>query len=232
MHQVPFNQTVFSLMSNLIVLASALSTILFVFTFTRDSSKLPVEAYALFLSRAASIIAVAVFLLWLGFRYKTHYELFDDESRDGYEAETTYQPFISPITAVIASILALALIILESDSLVLSAANLSPAIQTSMGMFLVPTIIRLGKHWEAVRHALNNTSNLDVTLSLTIGFTVTVSLFLSPILVLFAWASGIPLTLTFGLFKTIVYGLCAWIPAFVLVEGRSNFLKGIELLIV
>ena len=231
MHQIPFNQTVFSLMSNLIVLASALSTILFVFTFTRDSSKLPVETYALSLSRAASVIAVVIFLLWLGFRYKSHYELFDDECRDGYEAETTYQP-ISPIPAAIASILALALIILESDSLVLSAASLSPATQTSMGMFLVPTIIRLGKHWEAVRHALNNTSNLDVTLGLTIGFTVTVSLFLSPILVIFAWASGIPLTLSFGLFKTIVYGLCAWIPAFVLVEGRSNFLKGIELLIV
>ena len=220
-------------MSNLIILASAFSTILFLFSFTSDNSQVAIEASVLLLSRAAAIIAVVIFLLWLGFRYRTHSDLFDSDAHDGYETETKREPLIGPLAAFVVCALCLAFMIVESDSMVLPVLNLSPATQSSIGIYLIPTIIRLGKHWEILREVLGENPNMeDLALDLTIGFTVNISFYLSPILVLLAWTLGYPLSLAFGLFETIVYGLCGWIPAVILADGRSTFLKGFNLLVV
>lgn len=217
-------------MSNLIILASAFSTILFLFSFTSDTSQVAIEASVLLLSRAASIIAVVIFLLWLVFRYKTHNDLFENDAHDGYEEETMKEPLINPLAAFVVCALCMAFIVMESDSFVLPILRLSPAKQTTVGIYLVPTIIRLGKHGEIVRDVRRNME--DDVIDLTIGFTVNISFYLSPILVLLAWTLGRPLSLAFGLFETIVYGLCGWFPAFILADGRSTYIKGLGLLVV
>lgn len=220
-------------MSNFIILASAFSTILFLFSFTGDNSQVATEASILLLSRAASIIAVVIFLLWLAFRYRTHSHLFEDDALDGYEADTTKEPLIGPSAAFVVCTLCLAFIIIESDSMVLPVLSVSPATQSSIGIYLVPTTIKFGKHWDIIRDVLDTYRNMEnVALGLTIGFTVNVSFYLSPTLVLLAWTLGHRLSLAFGLFETIVYCLCDWIPAFILADGRSTFLNKLELLVV
>ncbi len=191
-----------------------------------------IEAAVLFLSRAASIIAVVIFLLWLVFRYRTHNYLLEYNSRDGYEAETTKEPLIGPLAAFAVCTLCLAFIVVESDSMVLPVLRLSPATQSSIGIYLVPTIVRLGKHWGIVSAVSVKSRDMEDVVNLTIGFSVNVSLYLSPILVLLAWTLGHPLSLAYGLFETIVYRLCGWFPAFILADGKSTFLEGVELLVV
>jgi len=203
------------------------------FSLTSDNSQLAIEAAVLVLSRAASIIAVVIFLLWLVFRYRTHNYLLEYDSRDGYEAETTKKPLIGPLAAFAVCTLCLAFIVVESDSMVLPVLRLSPATQSSIGIYLVPTIVRLGKHWEIVSAVSDKSRDMeDVVLNLTIGFSVNVSLYLSPILVLLAWTLGHPLSLAYRLFETNVYRLCGWFPAFILADGKSTFLEGVELLVV
>ncbi len=104
-----------------------------------------IEAAVLVLSRAASIIAVVIFLLWLVFRYRTHNYLLEYDSRDGYEAETTKEPLIGPLATFAVCTLCLAFIVFELDSMVLPVLRLSPATQSSIGIYLVPTIVKLGK---------------------------------------------------------------------------------------
>lgn len=192
-----------------------------------------IEAAVLFLSRAASIIAVVIFLLWLRFRYWSHNYLFEFDSRDGYEAETAKEPLIGPLAACAVCTLCLAFIAVESDSMVLPVLRLSPATQSSIAIYLIPTIVRLGKHWEVVGAVLDKNRDVeDVVLNLTIGFSVNVSIYLSPILVLLAWKLGHPLSLAYGLFETILYGLCGWFPPLILGKGLSTFLDGVVLLVV
>jgi len=201
------------------------------FPFTSDNSQMAIEAAVLVLSRAASYIAVVIFLLWLVFRYRTHNYLLEYDSRDGYEAETTKEPLIGPLAAFAVCTLCLAFIVVESDSMVLPVLRLSPATQSSIGIYLVPTIVRLGKHWEIVSAVSVKSRDMEDVVNLTIGFSVNVSLYLSPILVLLAWTLGHPLSLAYGLFETIVYRLCGWFPAFILADGKSTFLEGVELLV-
>ena len=100
-----------------------------------------------------------------------------------------------------------------------------------VGVFLVAILGNAAEHATAVAAAMKN--RMDLSLSIAIGSSVQVALFVAPVLVLASLAIGpAPMDLAFpaGLVLTVL--LSVLITGQVAGDGRSDWLKGMQLLAV
>jgi Ca2+:H+ antiporter len=100
-----------------------------------------------------------------------------------------------------------------------------------VGVFVVAILGNAAEHATAVTAALKN--RMDLSLSIAIGSSVQVALFVAPLLVLASYAvSPVPMDLAFsgGLVLTVL--LAVLITGQIAGDGRSDWLKGVQLLAV
>lgn len=99
-----------------------------------------------------------------------------------------------------------------------------------VGIILIPIIGNVAEHLVAVQVALKN--QMDLTLSIALGSSLQVALFVAPVLVFLSLLLGHPLTLEFNEFELIALTASAFIAALVSLDGESNWLEGAMLLVV
>lgn len=100
-----------------------------------------------------------------------------------------------------------------------------------VGVFVVAILGNAAEHTTAIVAAMKN--RMDLALSIAIGSSVQIALFVAPLLVLLSYALGpAPMDLAFsgGLVLTIT--LAVWITGQVAGDGRSDWLRGVQLLAV
>jgi Ca2+:H+ antiporter len=100
-----------------------------------------------------------------------------------------------------------------------------------VGVFIVAILANAAEHATAVRAALRD--RMDLALSIAIGASVQVALFVAPLLVLVSLVVGpAPMDLAFtgGMVLTVLLGVL--ITGQVAGDGRSDWLKGVQLLAV
>jgi Ca2+:H+ antiporter len=226
-----FNTTAQGLISTLAFTASAISAILYLFSSTQSVSTPTRELEAIWLSRGASTIALIIFGIWVWLRYRSHTHLFDTDFRDGYEDEDedAFEPMLSPSANIVVAAICLVLLIQQTQSIVQGLEDQPPNARNTLAFIGIPIFLRLGKHTKAVRFAIQD--KLDDTLALTSGFAVTICLFYGPLMVMLSWILGQALTLRFDLYETIIYVLSSWILAYIVSDGKTNWLEGVELVI-
>ena len=100
-----------------------------------------------------------------------------------------------------------------------------------VGVFVVAILGNAAEHATAITAAMKN--RMDLSLSIAIGSSVQVALFVAPLLVLASLVVG-PQTmdLLFGKGLVLAVLLAVLITGQVAGDGRSNWLKGIQLLAV
>jgi len=100
-----------------------------------------------------------------------------------------------------------------------------------VGVFVVAILGNAAEHATAVSAALKN--RMDLALSIAIGSSVQVALFVTPILVLTSLFVGPrPMDLTFPGGLVLIVLLSVLITGQVAGDGRSDWLKGMQLLVV
>jgi Ca2+:H+ antiporter len=99
-----------------------------------------------------------------------------------------------------------------------------------LGVIVVPIVGNVAEHLVGVQAALKNQMDLSMTISL--GSSMQVALFVAPLLVFISLLFGPELTLFFSLFEIMVLGLSVLIAALISVDGESNWLEGVMLLAV
>jgi Ca2+:H+ antiporter len=100
-----------------------------------------------------------------------------------------------------------------------------------VGVFVVAILGNAAEHATAVTAALKN--RMDLSLSIAIGSSVQVALFVAPVLVLASYAVGpAPMDLAFGGGLVLSVLLAVLITGQVAGDGRSDWLKGLQLLAV
>jgi Ca2+:H+ antiporter len=103
--------------------------------------------------------------------------------------------------------------------------------QVFVGVFVVAILGNAAEHATAVTAALRN--RMDLSLSIAIGSSVQVALFVAPVLVLLSYAVGtVPMDLAFGGGLVLSVLLAVLITGQVAGDGRSDWLKGVQLLAV
>jgi Ca2+:H+ antiporter len=99
-----------------------------------------------------------------------------------------------------------------------------------LGIIIIPIIGNVAEHLVAVQVALKN--QMELSLSISVGSSLQIALFVAPLLVFISLLMGNPLTLVFNQFELIALMAAVLIAALVSLDGESNWLEGAMLLAI
>jgi Ca2+:H+ antiporter len=99
-----------------------------------------------------------------------------------------------------------------------------------IGMILIPVIGNLAEHIVGVTLAYKN--KMDFSLITSLGSATQIALFAAPVLVFFSLFVGHPLTLVFTPLEVVAVGAATFIAAYIALDGRTNWVEGIQLVSV
>jgi Ca2+:H+ antiporter len=100
-----------------------------------------------------------------------------------------------------------------------------------VGVFVVAILGNAAEHATAISAAMKN--RMDLSLSIAIGSSVQVAVFVAPLLMLVSLVVGpAPMDLTFPAGLVLIVLLAVLITGQVANDGRSDWLKGVQLLAV
>ncbi len=198
------------------------------------------------LSIAVAIVLIVVYALTLLFSMKTHAYLYDVGVADTEEAEPSASDAASPETTAAAAeheekpnlllwtgvlLVATVLVAVESELLVGSLEVATEALGLSQlftGVILLPIIGNAAEHATAVTVAMKN--KMDLSISVAMGSSMQISLFVAPVLVLVGWIVGQPMDLNFNPFELVAVAVSVLICNSISSDGNSNWLEGTLLL--
>lgn len=179
--------------------------------------------YILTLSRITSIILLVFYLLYLYFQAITHAELFAEE-----EDEPTDK--LHGLSSCVVLVLATLGVAFCSDALVDSVDGFVEALGISrsfIGLIIVPIVGNGGCLVGAIQWSKTNRLNLAV--SVIVGATLQISLFVTPFLVIVGWINDKKMSLQFDTFETIVLTMSTLVVSCLVRGGKTNYFEGMLL---
>ena len=186
------------------------------------------------LSIAVSVVLILVYGLTLLFSMKTHSYLYDVGLAEAELAEAnlaTGQPEVNLKLWIGVLLAATLLVALESELLVDSLKEATSQLgltELFTGVILVPIIGNAAEHVTAVTVAIKN--KMDLSVSVAVGSSMQIALFVAPVLVLAGWVLGQPMDLNFKPFELVAVAVAVLIANSISSDGRSNWLEGTLLL--
>ena len=129
--------------------------------------------------------------------------------------------------------LSMAGIALMSELLVASVGAVTDSLGLTpffVGIIIVPIIGNVAEHLVSVQAAMQN--KMDLSLSIALGSSLQIALFVTPVLVFASLILGSPMTLQFNQLELIALTAASMISALVSLDGESNWLEGAMLLAV
>ncbi|MBD2259508.1 calcium/proton exchanger [Pseudanabaena sp. FACHB-2040] len=202
------------------------------------------------LSDWVAIVLILVYGLTLLFSMKTHAYLYDagvadlglsdledkdaahlqastEAGHEGHSAE--HKPKLTLWVSVLLG--ATLLVAVESELLVVtleSATSQLGLTEFFTGVILLPIIGNAAEHATAVTVAMKN--KMDLSVSVAVGSSLQIALFVAPVLVLAGWLLDQPMDLNFGPFEMVAVAVSVLIANSISGDGRSNWLEGALLL--
>jgi Ca2+:H+ antiporter len=181
------------------------------------------------LSVSISVVLLVVYALYLVFALITHSDLFagshapEDGKSHGPLGWAMFM--LAAATVGIAWMSEVMVGAIEPTAHELGLSNVF------VGVFLVAIVGNAAEHATAISAAMKN--RMDLSLSIAIGSSVQVALFVAPILVLVSLVLGpTPMDLAFPVALVLTVLLSVLILGQVAGDGRSDWLKGVQLLAV
>ncbi|CAI7644710.1 unnamed protein product [Penicillium crustosum] len=220
---VKFNVDVSGILSSLMVVSSATLIIPSVLYSTIPSKSHDVEASVLSLSRAASVILLTFYLVYLYFQLKSHSELFVDDKQEEEEEERLLGPWSASIVLILATLG----VTICSDRLVDSVDGFVDKWHVSrafIGLIVVPIVGNAGEFNTVVNSSIKG--NMDLAIGVVVGSTLQIALFVSPFLVMCGFVLGQPMSLRYSPFETVVFFISVIVMDCLIRGGRSNYYEG------
>ena len=220
-----FNQSALSMNGSLLLLAILA---LIIPAAAHNTGSNVTDENILELSRYASLALLVMYGLSLFFQFKTHSDLFHSTEEESSHHE---EPKMSIKDAWTLLILATILVGYMAELLVHSvdkAASEWGMPTLFIGVILLPFFGNAAEHFTAVIVA--GKDKMDLSLAIAIGSSVQIAVFVAPLMVLFAWAMGVGLSLEFGLLETAATFMGVLVANFILNDGKTNWLEGAMLL--
>lgn len=183
-----------------------------------------------YLSVAVAIVLILVYALTLLFSMKTHAYLYD---LGVAEIETEENPHPKPNMFLWSGVLLVCtlLVALESELLVdaLEVATSQLGLTALFtGVILVPIVGNAAEHATAVTVAMKD--KMDLSVSVAVGSSMQIALFVAPVLVIAGWLLGQPMDLDFQPFELVAVVVSVLIANSISSDGKSNWLEGTLLL--
>ena len=184
------------------------------------------------LSVAVAIVLILVYILSLIFSMKTHSYLYDVGVADLEEEEGKENESKPNLLLWVGLLLVITLAVaVESEFLVESLEEATEQLGlTSLftGVILLPIIGNAAEHATAVTVAIKN--KMDLSVSVAVGSSMQIALFVGPVLVIIGWFIGQPMDLDFNPFELVAVAVAVLIANSISSDGNSNWLEGSLLL--
>ncbi|MBX7164973.1 MAG: calcium/proton exchanger [Pirellulales bacterium] len=227
-----FNAAASRVSATLLNLATAALLIPAVFAYLVPRGKSEVGDISLELS----VLLLFAYALNLVFALKTHRHLYagpaDVETAEPGDDEAPHAPW--PVRRAIGVLLvATALVAVLAEFMIGSVVEASHAIgltELFVGVIVVAIVGNAAEHSTAVLMALRN--RMDLSLSIAIGSSIQIALFIAPVLVLVSHGMGMPLDLVFTVPEIMAVVMAATVMHQIAGDGQSNWFEGVLLLLL
>ncbi len=179
------------------------------------------------LSLWVSGILLAVYVASLWFSLRTHEAIF----RDCEDEAAADPPLWSKRRAFAVLGVATVLVALESEFLVASVEGAARSLgvnQVFIGIIIVAIIGNAAEHATAVWMALKN--KMDISMSIAVGSSTQIAMFVAPVLVFASLLLGHPMTFIFSVPELSAIGFTVVIVTFIAGDGKCHWLEGAQLL--
>ncbi|HEY9907059.1 MAG TPA: calcium/proton exchanger [Thermosynechococcaceae cyanobacterium] len=185
------------------------------------------------LSVATAIVLIAVYCLTLLFSMRTHTYLYDVGVAQQELEEIAEENLAEPepkvnvklwVAVLLAATIAVAI---ESELLVDSLEEATTQLgltELFTGVILLPIVGNAAEHATAVTVAMKN--KMDLSVSVAVGSSLQIALFVAPVLVIAGWVLGKPMDLDFNPFELVAVAVSVLIANSISSDGRSNWLEG------
>ena len=177
------------------------------------------------LSHIAAIILLLIYGMFLFFQFRSHVHLFATDGSHHEEPEMTQRDAVTLLVVSTILVSWMAEILVHS---VEYAADDMGLPHLFIGVILLPLFGNAAEHFTAVSVAAKD--KMDLSFAISMGSSTQIAVFVAPMMVIFAWALGVPLTFEFGMIETVSAFLAVLIVNSIASDGRSNWLEGSMLL--
>ncbi|KAG8904495.1 hypothetical protein FRC01_008708, partial [Tulasnella sp. 417] len=99
-----------------------------------------------------------------------------------------------------------------------------------IALILLPLVGNSAEHFTAVTVSVKN--KLDLAITVAVGSSIQIALFVIPFLVLLGWIIGQPLSLFFDIYETVVVFVSVLVVNYAISDGKTNWLEGLVLMII
>ncbi len=231
-----FNQTAARASSTALIMAAAALIIPTVFHVTSDAR--PGGWSPVTEQRLSLAIAVVLFLTYaatLLFSLKTHKALYagapdEPKHHPASASATAPAPMGSAITLLAVATVLIAFLSEFLVGSIESARHHLGLTETFVGVIVVAIVGNAAEHTTAIWAARKN--QMDLSLSIAMGSSLQVALFVTPMLVFISYAFGRPMDLEFSLPEIVAIAIAIWIAQQISGDGESNWIEGVQLISV
>jgi Ca2+:H+ antiporter len=186
------------------------------------------------LSTATAVVMLLIYLLATGYSlFKSRHSANDLQASSFSPKEGTGTHRWSSGMSLVVLVLSVAVLAVLSEFLVAAVKPVTEQLGFSaffIGIIILPIIGNVAEHVVAVEVGMKN--HLDLSLSIALGSSLQIALFVAPLVVLLSPLLGHAFVLEFNPFELIALTSAVVIGAFVAVDGKSNWLEGAMLLAV
>ena len=182
------------------------------------------------LSVTVALVLFATYLLWIVFSLITHKNLFVGESHGHHGPGGANEP-VWPVPKAVAILTISAILIAVMSEFVAGSVE---AVCKSLGLtqvfagVIMVAMVGNASESPAVLVALKN--QMDLSLSITIGASLQIALFITPVLVFASYLFGLPMTLEFSIPEVAAVALAVGIVTLISGDGECNWFEGAQLL--
>ncbi len=184
------------------------------------------------LSITIAVILIIVYALTLIFSLKTHSYLYDvglADLEEEIEKEGEHKPnlwlWIGVLVVATIAVAFISEIFVGAVEEATEGLGLTPLFT---GVILVPLVGGAAEYVTSVRVAMKN--NMDLSISVVMGSSLLIALFVAPLLVLVGQWMGQPMDFNFNLFEVVAVTIAVTFANLISLDGRSNWLEGALLL--
>ncbi len=225
-----FNPTAARSSATMLSLAAISLVIPAVFRFLTGGSG---EASVRDISLEISILLLVTYGLSLVFSLKTHKHLFLGAADEVGHVEEQHGEHWSLKKSIVVLVVSAALVGWVSEFLagsVQEAGHKLHLTELFIGVIVVAIVGNAAEHSTAVLMAMQN--RMDLALSIAVGSSMQIALFVAPVLVLASYALGQPMNLVFQSAEVMAIVLSVAIVGQISGDGESDWLEGAQLLSV
>jgi Ca2+:H+ antiporter len=190
------------------------------------------------LSLAIAVVLIVTYAFTLLFSLVTHKELYVGEPTQGAAEKVGEElqdsgDHWSKTKAITVLLIATAFVALISEFLVGAVEAARGALgftEVFVGVIVVAIIGNAAEHSSAVLMAMRN--KMDLTLSIALGSSLQIALFVAPVLVFASYLFGTPMNLEFTIPEVFAVIASILIAEQICSDGESNWIEGVQLLSV